>query len=160
MVMVSSGTHLVKNNEFLSQKRSPKLKMIGPLCKQQLFNPETDAKPLYYSLLKLKYSPSIYLKHKKDKICIFLKTTATEIPRTGYYTKESSSNRSIVLCVLQDTFHELFCVFGDFYASGTQDAEETKSRLSKTNKMNSFYCLGTNITVLLKMNKKVRDNYG
>ena len=28
---------------------------------------ETDAKTLYYSLLKLKYSPSISLKHKKDK---------------------------------------------------------------------------------------------
>ena len=32
------------------------------------FNLETDAKALYYSLLKLKYSPSkyMYLKHKKD----------------------------------------------------------------------------------------------
>ena len=29
---------------------------------------ETDNKTLYYSLLKLKYSPSIYLKHKKAKI--------------------------------------------------------------------------------------------
>ena len=29
-------------------------------------NLETDAKTLYYSLLKLKYSPSKYLEHKKD----------------------------------------------------------------------------------------------
>ena len=145
MVMVSSGTHLVKNHEFLSQKRSPKLKMLGPLCKQQLFNPETDAKPLYYSLLKLKYSPSIYLKHKKDKICIFLKTTATEIPRTGYYTKKSSSNRLIILCILQDTIHELFCLFGDFYASGTQDAGRRGNKITSfKDQQNEFILLPRN----------------
>ena len=36
-------------------------------------------------------------------------------------------NRSIILCVLRDACHELFCVVGDFYASVTQDAEVTKS---------------------------------
>ena len=41
IVMVSPATHLMKNHESL-------------------------AKSVYYSLLKLKYSPSIYLKHKKD----------------------------------------------------------------------------------------------
>ena len=35
--------------------------------------------------------------------------------------------RSIDLCVLRDASVELFCVFGDFYASGTQDAEVRKS---------------------------------
>ena len=39
--------------------------MLRPLCNQTV-NLETDAKTLYYSLLKLKYSPSIYLKHKID----------------------------------------------------------------------------------------------
>ena len=39
--------------------------MLGPLCNQTV-NLDTDAKTLYYSLLKLKYSPSIYLKYKKD----------------------------------------------------------------------------------------------
>ena len=52
--------------------------------------------------------------------------TATEIRRTGYSTKKSS-NRSIVPYVLRDACHELFCVFGDFSASRTQDAEVTKS---------------------------------
>ena len=33
------------------------------------------------------------------------------------------------ICVLQDVFHVIFCVFGDFYASGTQNAEVTKSLL-------------------------------
>ena len=38
--------------------------MLGPLCNQTV-NLETDAKTLYYSLRKLKYSPSIYFKGKK-----------------------------------------------------------------------------------------------
>ena len=72
IVMVSPWSHLVKNHESLSttneshfKKRSPKLKMLGPLC-NQIVNLETEAKTLYYSLLKLKYSPSTYLKKKKD----------------------------------------------------------------------------------------------
>ena len=41
--------------------------MLGPnLCNQTVVNLDIDAKTLYYSLLKLKYSPSIYLKHKQD----------------------------------------------------------------------------------------------
>ena len=36
-----------------------------PLCDQTV-NLKTDTKTLYYSLLKLKYSPSIHLKHKKE----------------------------------------------------------------------------------------------
>ena len=52
--------------------------------------------------------------------------TATEITRTGYSTKKSS-NRSIFPYVLQDACHEIVCVFGDFSASRTLDAEVTKS---------------------------------
>ena len=48
----------------LKKTRSPKLKMLGPLC-NQIVNLETQAKTLYCSLLKLKYSPSIYLNAKK-----------------------------------------------------------------------------------------------
>ena len=74
IVMVSPGTHRVKNHESLSitsesrfkKTRSHKLKMLGPLCNQTV-NLETDAKTLYYSLLRLKCGPSIYLKHKKDQ---------------------------------------------------------------------------------------------
>ena len=40
--------------------------MLLPLGNQTV-NLETDTKTLYYSLLlKLNYSPSVYLKHKKD----------------------------------------------------------------------------------------------
>ena len=48
---------------YQKKTRIPKLKMHEPLCNQTV-NLETDAKTLYYSLLKLKYSPSICLKHK------------------------------------------------------------------------------------------------
>ena len=40
---------------------------------------------------------------------------------------QSCSDCSIDLCILWDACHESFCVFGDFYASGMQDVEETKS---------------------------------
>ena len=53
--------------------------------------------------------------------------TATEITRTGYFYKYTCSDRLIDLCILRDACHELFCIFGDFYASGMQDAEVTKS---------------------------------
>ena len=54
IVMVSPGTHLVKNCKSLSitsksqfkTTRSPKLKMLGPLCNQTV-NLETNAKSLY-----------------------------------------------------------------------------------------------------------------
>ena len=54
--------------------------------------------------------------------------TATEIIQTGY-SKKNSLDQSIDLCVsvLRDACHKLFCVFGNFYVSGTQDAEVTKS---------------------------------
>ena len=96
------------------------------VCDQSV-NLETDAKTLYHSLLKLKYSPFIYLEHKKTKINMLLKTTATEITQTRYSTKKSS-HWAIVLWILRDACLELhvFCVSADFYASGMQDAEVTK----------------------------------
>ena len=71
IAMLSPGTHSLNHQESLSitnesqfKKTSPKLEMLGPLCNQTV-NLETDTKTLYYSLLTLKYNPSIYLKHKK-----------------------------------------------------------------------------------------------
>ena len=72
IVRVSPRTHLLKNHEsqtrtnespLKKEKTSPKLKMLGPLCNQTV-NLKTDSKTLYYSILKLKYSPSI-LKNNK-----------------------------------------------------------------------------------------------
>ena len=68
--MVSPGSHLVKNHESLSianesqLKKIQKLKMLGPLCNRTV-NLKTDSKTLYYSILNLKYSPTV-LKHNKD----------------------------------------------------------------------------------------------
>ena len=46
IVMVSPGTHLVKNHEYqLKKNTSPKLKMLGPLCNQTV-NLKTDSKTL------------------------------------------------------------------------------------------------------------------
>ena len=67
--MVSIETHLEKNHEFQSikietQKKdkttttSQEMKMLGPLSNQTI-NLKTDTKTLHYSILKLKYSPSI-----------------------------------------------------------------------------------------------------
>ena len=49
----------------------------------------------------------------------------------GYFYKYTCSDQSIDLCILRDACHELFCIFGDFYTTGTQDAEVTKSLSSK-----------------------------
>ena len=57
---------------------------------------------------------------------MYFGTTATEITRTGCSTKKSS-NRPIILCVLWDTCHKLFSIFGDCYESGTHNIEVTKS---------------------------------
>ena len=108
---------------------SPKLKNLGPLCIQTV-NLKTDSKTLYNSILKLIQSPSI-LKHNKGytKHAQF-----NNSPNNCYrdhmnriFCKNTSSDRSTNLCVLQDACHDLFCVFGDFYASRTQDTEVTKS---------------------------------
>ena len=65
IVMVSPEAHLVKQhesqfgtNEPQLKRRVRKLKMLGPLCNQTA-NLKTDSKTLDYSILKLKYDPSI-----------------------------------------------------------------------------------------------------
>ena len=40
--------------------------------------------------------------------------------------KHPQIDQLINICILRDACHELLCIFGDFYASGTQDAELTK----------------------------------
>ena len=65
IVMVCPGTHLVKNHESQLKKLSLKLKMLRLLCNHTL-NLKTDSKTLYYSILILKYSPSI-LKHNEGE---------------------------------------------------------------------------------------------
>ena len=60
IVMVSPGTHLVKNHESLSgTNESQLIKRVQNWKYLVLYVTQTDSKTLYYSILKLKYSPSI-----------------------------------------------------------------------------------------------------
>ena len=88
--------------------------MLGPLCNQTV-NLETDAKTLHYSLLKLKFSPLIYLKHKKENQ---IKQRSQKSRHKN--SAKKSSNRSIILCIPRE---------GIFLYQGqrTQDAEVKKS---------------------------------
>ena len=77
--MVSPGTHLVNSQESLSISSESQLENKESLIENAWYGPfnqtvnlETDTKTLNYSLLKSKYGPSIYLKHKKTKISIRL----------------------------------------------------------------------------------------
>ena len=97
-------------------KTSSKLKMLGPLCNQTV-NLKTESKTLYYSILKLKYSPSILKQnnsqnnwHSNYTIRMFLQKhmfRSIDLP-TGLMPW-------IILC--------LWGLFG----TGTQDAGVTKS---------------------------------
>ena len=53
--------------------------------------------------------------------------TTTEIAQTGYFNKKTHVQINRLIFVSYGTHAMLFCVFGGFYASQTQDAEVTKS---------------------------------
>ena len=50
-----------KKKKKKKKKTSPKLKMLGPLCNQRVTK---DTPTVYYSILRLKCSPSILKKNK------------------------------------------------------------------------------------------------
>ena len=86
-------------------------------------NLENDAKTLFYSLLKLKYSPSKYLEHKKD---LSKHASLNNTHRNhSFLPYKKSSNRSIVwlLCILRGACHVLH-LWGFLSA---RDAEVTES---------------------------------
>ena len=70
-------------------------------------------------------------------------------------------DRSIVLRVLRGASHELFCVFGDFYTSGTQNAEVTKSLFANNffqnagNKQRELMICGEVFTTICFGEKKI-----
>ena len=65
--MVSPGTHLVNSHKFLSITSESQIENACYGHFNQTVNLERNAKTLYYSALKPKYSP-IFLKHKMTKI--------------------------------------------------------------------------------------------
>ena len=96
--------------------------MLVPLWNQTV-NLETDAKTLYYSFKLVVQSFYIFKAKKLKQICIF-----EQQPQKSHeqdISTKKSSNRSTVLCILWDAFHELF-------SSGTQDAEIQNPWLIKT----------------------------
>lgn len=142
IVMVSPETQLVKNHESQSRtnesqlkkkKRTRNWKYLGLYVNRQLHcSLETDSKTLYYSTLKLKFSPSILIHNKGWKKYASLNNSRDKCHRNYTNRLDMSTNTRIqinrsIFCVLRAACDELFCAFKDFYASGMQDAELTKS---------------------------------
>ena len=104
--------------------------MLGRLCNQTV-NLKTDPKTMYYSALKLKYSPSILKHNKGEKKYESSNNSHNNFHRNytnGMFLQIKtfrSMDRSLrpTGCI----YHELLCILGDFCVSGTQDAEATKS---------------------------------
>ena len=120
IVMVSPRTHLVNKswvplqNHWLPFQKitSPTLKMLGPLCDQivkiySFVNHTENQKK--YAWLNNRHKNSH--RNHTNRICL---------------QKHPQIDQLINICILRDACHELLCIFGDFYASGTQDAELTK----------------------------------
>ena len=142
IVMVSPGTHLVKNHESLSITNESQLKTMrwnwkcfGLYVTYYQTVMKTNSKALYYSVLKLKYSPSHLKNNKGWKKYASLNNSHNNCHRNYTNRRDISTNtcthvqidRSMDLCVLWDACHELLCIFRDFNASDTQDAEVTEA---------------------------------
>ena len=119
IVMLSPRTHLVNKSWATVQNhwvpvqntKSPELKMLGPFCDQ------TDKKIFFCKAQpRLKKYASLNNSHKNSH---------------RNHTNRIFYENIIDLCIPRDACQELLCVFGDdFYASGMQDAEVTKSLCS------------------------------
>ena len=100
--------------------------MLGPLCNQTV-NLKTDSKNLYHSVLKLKYSLSISKHNKGWKIYALLSNSHNAVEITGTVRIYLQTHMFILTDWSLDACHELVCIFKDFFASGMQDVELTKS---------------------------------
>ena len=84
---------------------------------------KTDSKILYYSILKLKYSPFIFKAQQRlIERCFVNSQNNCHRNYTNGIFLQIHMFRSIDLCILRDACHELFWIFGDSSASGTQHA--------------------------------------
>ena len=89
---------------------------------------KTDSKILYYSILKLKYSPFIFKAQQRlIERCFVNSQNNCHRNYTNGIFLQIHMFRSIDLCILRDACHELFWIFGDSSASGTQHAGVTIS---------------------------------
>ena len=128
--MVSPGTHREKYHESLSRTNESQYKKnesLGQLIWRQT--------PKLCITVYWNKNISFYCQaQQKLKEIWVLKQQLQEQPLKSlkrdilqkHFTK-TSSDQSINLCILWDVYHKLFCIFGNFYESGTEDAEVTKS---------------------------------
>jgi len=79
---------------------------------------------LQFTEMKI-YSFYHQVQQRLKDICV-IKKQPQEQPQKSH-KQDILYKHLIDLCVLWDAFHKLFCVLWDFYASGTHDAEVTKS---------------------------------
>ena len=87
-----------------------------------IVNLKTDSKTLYYSHWKKLKIYSFFcqaLQRLKEIWAVKQQPQKSNKQDTSDWSKWSFN--------LRNAYHKLFCVFGDFCASGTQDAEVTKS---------------------------------
>ena len=133
IVMVSPVTFFVKIHEsqFTTIESQFKNKSPGSLCNHTV-NLKIDSKTLYYSLLKLKYTPSI-VKHKKEKKKFVSLNNSHNNSHRNHTNRTFFKNilRSINLSLhLTGRIPQIILrLWGFLYASGMQDAEITKSLL-------------------------------
>ena len=152
IVMVSPGTHLEKYHESLSRTNESQFKnkeSLGLYVTTRLIWQQTPK--LCITVYWNKNISFYYQAQQKLKEIWVLRQQPQEQPLKSHkqdilqkhFTK-TSSDQSINLCVLWDAYQKLFCIFGNFYESGTQGAEVTKSLenlqndLWSLNKSNSF----------------------
>ena len=118
VVMVSLGTHLtwvpVQNQRVpvkkKKRKRVGKWKCLGLYICNQTVNLTTHSRAQQSST-----------KAATEITWMIIQCISTNA--------HACSDQSINFCVLRDAFHELFCVFRNFYLSRTQDVGVTKSLL-------------------------------
>ena len=135
IVMVSPGTHLEKYHESLSRTNESQFKnkeSLGLYVTTQLIWRQT---PKLCITVYWNRNISFYCQaQQKLKEIRVLKQQPQEQPLKSlkqdilqkHFTK-TSSGQSINLCIPWDVYHKLFCIFGNFYEPGTEDAEVTKS---------------------------------
>ena len=133
--MVSPGTHLEKYHESLSRTNESQFKnneFLDLYVTTQLIWRQT---PKLCITVYWNRNISFYCQaQQKLKEIRVLKQQPQEQPLKSlkqdilqkHFTK-TSSGQSINLCIPWDVYHKLFCIFGNFYEPGTEDAEVTKS---------------------------------
>ena len=130
IVMVGPGTHLEKYHESLSRTNESQFKnnkSLGLYVTTQLIWRQT---PKLCITVYWNKNISFYCQaQQKLKEIRVLKQQPQEQPLKSlkqdilqkHFTK-TSSDQSINLCIPWDVYHKLFCIFGNFYESGTQDS--------------------------------------